>query len=69
MAAKPMPLNQVKRNMKHYFETRSATALFDEFVAEVYDLKTMTVDDFIAVREKMKKQARSAGVFIRFKKV
>ncbi|MFU8822230.1 MAG: hypothetical protein ACNA8G_11845 [Gammaproteobacteria bacterium] len=55
--------------MKHYFETRSATALFDEFVAEVYDLKNMSVDDFIALRDKMKKQARSAGVFIRFKKV
>lgn len=62
---KPIPLNQVKRDMKPYFTTRSASALFDEFVAEVFDMKDMSIDDFVELREKMKKQSRSAGVFIR----
>ncbi|MEI2422289.1 hypothetical protein V6O07_18555, partial [Arthrospira platensis SPKY2] len=69
MPAKQIPLNQVKRTMKHYFDTRSASALFDEFVAEVYDLKDMTTDDFVQLREKMRKHSRSAGVLVRFKKV
>ena len=69
MAAKPVPLSQVKRNMKHYFDTRTAASLFDEFVGEIYDLKDMTADDFIALRDKLKKGGRTAGLLIRLKKL
>ena len=69
MAARPKPLNQVKRSIKHFLETRSATALFDEFVAEVYDCADLSIDDYAQLKSKLKKGGRTNAVLVRLKKV
>ena len=67
MAAKAIPLRQMKRDIKHFMETRSASALFDEFVAEVYDVADLTIDDYATLKEKFKKNNRGAAMLIRLK--
>lgn len=69
MAAKPIPLKQVKSDMRHFMETRSASSLFDEFVAEVYDCADLSIDDYAQLRSKFKKTGRTAAVLVRFKKI
>lgn len=67
MPAKPMPLIQVKRSIKRYLDTRSASALFDEFVSQIYDAKSLSADDYAELRKKLTKNSRSSVMLIQLK--
>lgn len=67
MPAKPMPLIQVKRNIKRYLDTRTASALFDEFVSEIYDAKSLSADDYAELRKKLTKNSRSSVMLVHLK--
>lgn len=67
MPVKPIPLVQAKRSIKRYLDTRSASALFDEFVSEIYDAEKLSADDYAELRKKLTKNSRSTVLLVHLK--
>lgn len=67
-APRPLQMAHMKRQMKNLLETRSATSLLDDYVAGVYDCKTLTADDFIGLRTKIAKDSRSKVMLVHIKR-
>jgi recombinational DNA repair protein RecR len=68
MQTRPIPINQIKRDKKKLLESRSATSLIDDYVAEVYDCKTLSADDYCEIRSKHARDSRHKLLLVRVKR-
>ena len=68
MKARPIPMNQIKRERKALLESRSATSLIDDYVAEVYDCKTLAAEDYVELRGKFERDSRHKLLLVRIKR-
>ena len=68
MQARPIPINQIKRDKKKLLESRSATSLIDDYVEDVYDCKSLSAEDYVEIRGKVAKDSRHNLLLVRVKR-
>ena len=68
MKARAIPINQIKRERKLLLESRTATSLIDDYLAEVYDCKTLSAEDYVELRGKYERDSRYKVLLVRIKR-